>query len=847
MHDYYGDENVLNTLTLKTEGTKSVIQVCCKGLGINNDDAQYLADLVPFERGKNWSLSDCFNGNEDENRPPQVEFINEVAKYDGLKETLLKIEGLISGRSIHASASYIFDAGYIAQNSKMRAPNGTTITAYNMEDSDYMGGLKVDTLTIEMLDKLHKAIDLLIDAKVIEDKGSYKANYDAYLHPDVLDYNDYKMWNLLDQNQILDAFQFDSAMGQQVIIKTQPRSMLELSTANSLMRLMAQDDATEAPMDTYRRYKDNIQLWYDEMEQWGLNRHEQEIMKKHLGSLYGVADTQESIMEMSMDPEISGFDVVLANKLRKSVAKKKKDLIVAVHDKFYKKGKDLGTSDALLNYVWGQQIKRQLGYSFSKNHCMPYTVICLQCMNIVKRYGSIYWNCACLIVNSGSTDEEDVENNGGVNYGRIAKAMGNMMQHGIKIALPDLNRVHFGFYPDVADGEIVYGLKPIQGLGSKVAKAIIDYAPYTSSKQFYEKMQQFKEDADENKFGDTAMISLIKAGCFDTIDNKPREEIMKDFIRSISSPITSLKISNIEDMKRLGLLSEDQVKYEYRLYRFRNYVFQKQFYSHQTGKSPTTAYYFLDRTYAEPYFKENFIELMQENKDYEYAENGLIAVKRGSFDRVFDKLMKDFRENYLSSQEILNKINENRFNDKWKEKAQGNLSKWEFDSMCFYYHPHVLLAADIQKNELANFEELPLQPEGVATYYFRGQEKIRFGLSKICGTVLDKNKNKHTVDILTPTGVVTLKFYKGQFSFYDRQISKTNPDGSKTVMEKSWFSRGTNLLVTGFRRDQQFVPRVYKDSVYNHSLQLIKGIDKNGMLELVSDRIEVDSTNDVAV
>ena len=49
-----------------------------------------------------------------------------------------------------------------------------------------------------MLDKLHKAIDLLIDAKVIEDKGSCKANYDAYLHPDVLDYNDYKMWNLLD-------------------------------------------------------------------------------------------------------------------------------------------------------------------------------------------------------------------------------------------------------------------------------------------------------------------------------------------------------------------------------------------------------------------------------------------------------------------------------------------------------------------------------------------------------------------------------------------------------------------------------------------------------------------------
>ena len=66
-----------------------------------------------------------------------------------------------------------------------------------------------------------------------------------------------------------------------------------------------------------------------------------------------------------------------------------------------------------------------------------------------------------------------MENNGGVNYGRIAKAMGNMMQHGIKIALPDLNRAHFGFYPDVADGEIVYGLKPIQGWEAKLQKLLL--------------------------------------------------------------------------------------------------------------------------------------------------------------------------------------------------------------------------------------------------------------------------------------------------------------------------------------------------------------------------------------
>lgn len=144
MHDYYGDENVLNCSTLKTEGTKSAILGCARGLGVSVEDSQFMSDLVPFERGANWTLKDCFEGNEEKGRQPQTEFIKEVAKYPGLKDAILKIEGLICGRSIHASASYIFDNGYLVQNSRMRAPNGSFVTAFNMEDSDYMGALKVD-------------------------------------------------------------------------------------------------------------------------------------------------------------------------------------------------------------------------------------------------------------------------------------------------------------------------------------------------------------------------------------------------------------------------------------------------------------------------------------------------------------------------------------------------------------------------------------------------------------------------------------------------------------------------------------------------------------------------------
>ena len=108
LKEYFGIDNVLNICTFKTEGTKSSILTSCRGLGINNDDAQFLASLIPTERGKLWTLKDCFEGNEEKERKPIKEFINEVERLSNeynvnLKEMLFMLEGLICGRSIHAS------------------------------------------------------------------------------------------------------------------------------------------------------------------------------------------------------------------------------------------------------------------------------------------------------------------------------------------------------------------------------------------------------------------------------------------------------------------------------------------------------------------------------------------------------------------------------------------------------------------------------------------------------------------------------------------------------------------------------------------------------------------------
>ena len=97
------------------------------------------------------------------------------------------------------------------------------------------------------------------------------------------------------------------------------------------------------------------------MEEAGLTAEEVKVLEKYLTRKCGVGESQEVVMQMVMDPHISNFTMQEANKLRKTIAKKQFREIDKVKELFYQKGKEVGSSENLLNYIWDKQISMQLG------------------------------------------------------------------------------------------------------------------------------------------------------------------------------------------------------------------------------------------------------------------------------------------------------------------------------------------------------------------------------------------------------------------------------------------------------------------------------------------------------
>ena len=851
LREEFGEENVLNCATFKTESLKSAILTCGRGLGFNNDDMQTLAGMVPAHRGKTYNLKQCLKGDEGEGFEPVPGFETKIKSYPGLFEAVQKIEGLSTNASIHASALYIFNKGYLAQNSLMMAPNGTKITAFTMHDSDEMGALKMDLLRTDAMSKIAKCLELLLKDHQISWQGSLKQTYDKYIHPDVIDYTDESMWVKMSEGVIRDLFQMDSPVGQVAMHKAQPRSVAEMGEVNAIMRLQADG---EQPIDRYMRFHNNIQEWYDEMAQAGLTEHEQEILKKYLSKSYGVSGTQEVMMKILMDPEIVNFTLEAANFARGAISKKNRAKIEKFTEWYW--NSNTGARKEFLKYVWDTCITPQLGYAFNLIHTISYSVIAVQEANLATHYNPLYWACACLCCNAGNTaqdldsdedgesvdqtdetsqnaSEEAVEasqkkKRAAPNYGKIAKAIADAQMGGVEIGLPDINNAQDDFVPDVANNRILYSLRVVNAVSDPVFDEIMAKRPFSSLQDFLDRMETPSP---------AQIIGLIKAGCFDALEGKSRRAILRWFINWLAEreyPIKeNLTASHIKKAisTRMPL---DQYKEQVFMSNFKTWID-----AHQVDPSDKKRY-ILNDSDAISFFKRYYMAYMSAAKDeYSFIPDG-IAVKKSALEREHKKLIQPLKDYFLSpegAEAFAKHMRALYVEQVWERDCSGSQAQWEMEQMCFYHEKHELADVSESVYGVSDFTKLPETPRKTSYTNAKGEKKETYDTTAIMGTIVNVENNRKSVWLLTTHGVVTVKFYAEAFNRYKNPISQVDPKtGKKTVIDRAWLKRGERILVYGYRREDAFVARSSRIGSYTRLICRIDGVS-GGDLNLTYSRV----------
>ena len=646
----YGEDRVANVLTLKTEKSKSAILTAARGLGIDVDTAQYLSSFIEADRGQLRTLKQTFYGDSENGISASKQFRIEMEQnYPELWKVAQGIEGLINGCGVHAGGVIFVDEPFTESTALMRAPSGEIITQFDLHDAESTGLIKYDILSVEALDKIHNCLDLICDYGYEQRENSLRETYEKIIGVYNLEREAPDMWKMCWEHKVQSLFQMEKQSGISGIAAMKPTSVDDLAILNSAIRLMATEKGGEMPVNKLARFKAHPSDWDRELQKYGLGAKAKEILEPILGVSYGLCIAQEQFMQLVQLPELGGFNLTWADKLRKSIAKKNPAEYEALTEDYFKVIKEKGLDEKLCTYTWNVLIAMSKGYGFNLSHTLAYSLIGLQELNLAYRYPLILWDCACLIADSGGAEkeeeedeeetiieevyyneveefnddefeEEDEEEDEEVtsiksekkkkkakttNYGKIATAIGKMKNTGVTIVATDINKSTYTFAPDVDKNLIIYGLSGITRVGDDLIKEIMNNRPYESIEDFLSKVKVNKPQ----------MVNLIKSGAFDSLYGGDRIKAMKVYVDLISDKKKRITLQNMKMLIDFGLIPQDY-EFQCRVFNFNKYL--KKFKINDSYGLDMVAFTFysnnFDIDYLTPYNQDGILFLIKQTK-----------------------------------------------------------------------------------------------------------------------------------------------------------------------------------------------------------------------------------------
>ena len=488
VREKYGEASVAQIGTFGTMAAKAAIKDVGRVMNIPLERVNQLTAMVP--KVLNISLEDSLKQSPDLRRAYDMDV--DVRK---LIDIAMKLEGTNRNAGTHAAGVVIANGPItdyvpVQRITRKDGKEGVIITTqWVMGDLEKVGMLKMDFLGLRTLTVVENALKLIRKTRLGERDLESLKDRDPRTYEllkvglDAMPLTDKKTYELLQRGDARGVFQLESDGIRELLKRMKPDNIRDLIATNALYR---PGPLSGGMVDAYVNRKHGREK----------PTYEHPIMETVLKETHGILVYQEQCMQVLN--QLGGIELASAYACIKAISKKKEDIINAQRAEFIKGAQKRGVSEETAAEIFGL-IVHFAGYGFNKSHSAAYAKLGYQTAYLKTHYPAEFM-AALLTSEIEDSNKRDI----------MVEHIDDARRLGAEVLPPNIQEGEADF--TVKNGNIVFGLLAIKGLGRGAAEEIVRAR---KEKGPFKDFVDFCERIDQKIVPKAGIERLIKVGAFD--------------------------------------------------------------------------------------------------------------------------------------------------------------------------------------------------------------------------------------------------------------------------------------------------------------------------------------------
>jgi DNA polymerase-3 subunit alpha len=462
VQERYGRERVAQIITFGTLQARGVMRDVGRVLEMPYGQVDKLTKLVPQNPANPVTLKKAI---EDEPKLQMAAEEEPVVKR--MLDIALKLEGLNRHASTHAAGIVIGDRPLAELVPLYKDPkSGWPVTQFNMKWVEQAGLVKFDFLGLTTLTALERAAALVARRGVTIDLNA-------------LPLDDAPAYAMLARGETVGVFQLESAGMRKAIADIKPDRFEDIIALVALYR-----PGPMANIPVYGARKaghERVDVLHP-------------LMEPILRETYGIIVYQEQVMEIAR--ALSGYSLGEADLLRRAMGKKIRAEMEKQRARFVSGAQERGIASGLAEQIF-ELLAKFADYGFNKSHAAAYALVSYQTAYLKANF-PVEFLAASMTLASHDTDKLG-------EYREEAKRLG------VRLRPPAINEGGAEF--DVANGEIVYSLAALKGLGAQAVRHLVE----ARGDRPFRDLADFASRINPKIVNKRAVETLAASGAFDRL------------------------------------------------------------------------------------------------------------------------------------------------------------------------------------------------------------------------------------------------------------------------------------------------------------------------------------------